>query len=492
MVNIRLLQLACILLILLLKNNCYSSANIDPGKLILFTDKSESILGRPIRVDLYGVNLKTKISDTNLVVLNTNFGVIIDYVINDTIDKRWPNKKIQILKFKIYPRRTGSIRIPKIQTGNISSKEKTILITKGDTSSPLMILPKKKPYEQQQFIVYTQVISSDATSRLSVDKKTVINNFTSIPLPFERSKNKKGMYVLKIGWALSALKNGKIYLKLPPIEYSVSGVSRKKFYLTSKLINIKALPLYLSPTIPVGKISIQSKLSQSGFLRTDSISYWNIRLEGNLNNSYKLPPVLRQVKSSSHIKFLPVNSTRSLKKSSNSLISIVNHSIPFKALGSGFLTFPEIQLQYFDPANGKINTFTYKTKRIFSLSLFWRIILIFFIILLFIYIFKLSYKKWKGFKFSKIKREQAILLLQKNSINNTRESIRLLSEAENWPKNITMTQWGGHWKKKYKVNDGFDSFVEKLSTCFYSTAEAHNIDNLNFELLMLIKNKNKL
>ena len=491
MVNIRLYQLSFILFALLFNNLCYSTENNNSEKLILYADKSESILGRPIRVELYGVNLKTNFSDINLAVLNENFGVIVDYVINDTSDNRWPNKKIQILKFKIYPRRIGSIRIPKIQAGNISSKEKNVLITKGNNSSPLIILPKKKPYEQQQFIVYTQVLSSDATSRLSVDKKTVIDNFTSIPLPFERSKNKEGMYVLKIGWALSALKNGRINLKLPPIEYSVSGVSRKKFYLPSKLIIIKVLPLYLSPTIPIGKISIQSKLSQSGFLLTDSISYWNIRLEGNLNNSYKLPPVLRQVKSSSNIKFLPVNSIRSIKKTSNSLISIVNHAIPFKALESGFLTFPEIQLQYFDPVNGKINTLSYKTKRIFSLSLFWRIILIFLFILLFIYIFKISYKKWEGFKFLKIKREQAILLLQKNNISNIRESIRLLSEAENWPKNITITQWGEYWKNKYKVNDGFDDFVEKLSICFYGTAEARNTDNLNFELLMLIKSKNK-
>ena len=250
--------------------------------------------------------------------------------------------------------------------------------------------------------------------------------------------------------------------------------------------------MYLSPNIPVGKISIQSELSHKGLLQSDSIAYWNIMLAGNLNDSYKLPPILRQIKSNSQIRFLPANSTRSIKKTSNSLISIVNHSIPFKALESGFLTFPEIQLQYFDPANGKINTLTYKTKRIFSLSLFWRIILIFLFTLLFIYIFKISYKKWEGFKFSKIKREQAILLLQKNNISNIRESIRLLSEAENWPKNITITQWGEYWKNKYKVNDGFDDFVEQLSTCFYRTAEEHNTDNLNFELLMLIKNKNKL
>jgi len=492
MVNIRLFQSGYILLILLLNNNCYSSVNINSEKLILYTDKSESILGRPIRVDLYGVNLKTKISDINLAVLNENFGVIIDYVINDTTDKRWPNKKIQILKFKLYPRQTGSIKIPGISSKNVSSQEKKIVVTKGKTSSPLIILPKNKLYEQQQLIIHVKVLSADSTSRLSIDKKPVIENFASMPLPFERSKNKDGMYVLKTGWALTALKSGHLNLKLPPIEYSVSGVSRKKFFLPSKLINIKALPLYLPPTIPIGKISIQSELSQNGLLQSNSISYWNIKLVGNLNDSYKLPPILRQIKSNSQIKFLPVNSTRSTKTTNNSLISVVNHSIPFKALNSGFLTFPEVQLQYFDPINGKINTLTHKAKGAFVLSLFWRILFSLVIALIFIYIFRIGYKKWGHFKFSKTKREQAIIVLQDNKTDSIRESLRLLIEAEYWPQNITVTQWGEYWKNKYQVNDSFDDFIEELSSYFYSASEEHNVNELSLQLLTLIKNKNKL
>ena len=492
MVNIRLYQLGFILVVLLINNLCYSSVNINSEKLILYTDKTESILGRPIRIDLYGINLKTNISDINLAVLNDNFGVIIDYVINDTSDNRWPNKKVQVLKFKIYPRQTGSVLIPVISTKNVSSQEKMILITSGKTSTPLIILPKIKPYEQQQIIVHVKVLSTDPNSRLSIDKHPVIDNFTSIPLSFERSKNKEGMYELKTGWALTALKSGEIDLKLPPVVYSVSGVSRKKFFLPSKIINIKTLPLYLPPTIPIGKISIQSKLSQNGLLRSNSVAYWNIKLTGNLNDSYKLPPILRHIKSNSQIKFLPVNSTRSAKITNDSLTSIVNYSIPFKALKSGSITLPEIQLQYFDPVNGKINTLTHKAKGAFVLNLFWRILLSLLLALIFIYIFRISYKRWQRFKFSQAKKEQAIHILNDNKVESIRESIKLLTEAEYWPKNITVTQWGEYWKNKYQVNNGFDDFIETLSSCFYSESEKHHKDGLSLQLLTLIKNKNKL
>ena len=112
--------------------------------------------------------------------------------------------------------------------------------------------------------------------------------------------------------------------------------------------------------------------------------------------------------------------------------------------------------------------------------------------MIFIYIFKKSYKIWQSYRLSKTRREQAIQVLQDNNVENLRKSIKLLTEAEYWPKNITVTQWGEYWKNRYQVNDGFDEFIKTLSSCFYNTAEEHNADDLSFKLLMLIKGKNKL
>jgi len=310
---------------------------------------------------------------------------------------------------------------------------------------------------------------------LSIKEKLEINNFESSLLPFKRFKQEDGTYLLQIGLALTALKNGPLKIKFPPVEYSVSGVSRKQFYLASKTVSIKALPSYLPPTIPVGKITIKSQLSHSGFLRSDSISYWNVKLSGELNNAYSLPPILRQI-----------------KVSANSLISAVNHSIPFKALESGFLKLPKIKLQYFDPISGKIKTVTSPTKDIFVLSFLWHIVLSIFILSILIYALKISYKKWQQFEFSKMKRAHAIqTLAEGNNIKGIRESIRLLAESECWSKNVTLSQWGVCWKNKYKVDNNFETLMSTLSTYFYSSKESGNSNKLISELLALIKNRKK-
>ena len=486
----RVVQMISVILMLSASTNCYSAENTNSSKLILMTDKSESIVGRPIRVDLYGINLKTKISDVNITALKKDFGIIIDYVINNTSDNRWPNKKIQILKFKIYPRKVGTLTIPKITTGKISTKEKTISIIKDKISAPSITLQTHTPYERQQFTALIKVISPEPTARLSIDEKVLINGFDSLPLSFKRKKIKKGIYELQIGWSLTAIKSGQFNLELPVIDYSVSGVLRRKFHLPSQHMDIKVLPSYLPPTIPIGKISIHSIVTQQTWLRANTIAYWNIKLSGNTNSSYQLPPILRQIKTNSKINFFPANSLRSYKIQSDKLYSEVIHSIPFKPLGSGVLELPKIQLQYFDPSNGKIKTITHQMTGVFILSLYLELLLGTIIVLIIIYIFKLTNRQWRKFKHSNNKREQALLCLKDENPDSLRKAIKLLIEAESWPYNMTVNQWGEHWRNKYKTNNDFGKLIKTLSSYFYSNSKLDNNKNLNLQLTNLVKNKN--
>lgn len=480
-------------ILVLVNNTCFASLPTMEPKLILFTDVTESALGRPIRAELYGISLKTKITNIKLNHLNKNFGVVVDYTINDTSDKRWPNQPVQILKLKLYPRQTGSVLIPRLGYNNVRSQEKMIRITKGKTGEPEIRLSANTPYERQQIIVLVTITSNNSTARLSIKKNIEINGFESATLPFKRLKKQNGTYQLQIGWALTALKSGRLKLELPAIEYSINGVSRKQFYLSTKSIYIKPLPLYLPLTIPIGKVTIQSQLSHDGLLQSDSLFYWNIKLNGNLNNAYSLPPILRQIKSTGHIKILPITSERSLQATENSLISTVAHSIPFKALKSGFLKLPKIKLQYFDPDDGKIKILFHQNKRVFVLTFFWRSLLTVLMISFLAYALNASYKTWQRFKFSKFKRQQAIRILQEDhdNIKKVRESIRLLSEAEYWPKNSSMSQWGKYWVNKYQVNNDFESLINMLSACFYSKKTSCNTNELSLRLLELIQNRKK-
>ena len=485
-------KLAISLVIFSLNFSCVAQENIKKGKIVLSIDKSSGELGRPIRVNLYGINLKTKISNIDLSPLKNNFGVIVDYVISDTIDARWPKKHVQILKLKLYPKITGEIKVPKIYFNNHGTLEQMVFINKGETSSPVLNVSVKNPYERQQFAANITIQTPSPTSRLTIDPEHKIKNFESTPLEFTRNKQNNGLYELRIGWALTALKNGKVTLNFPPIEYTVSGVSRKKFFIPTDNVNIRNLPLYLPPTTPIGKVNIKSSISNNGILSSNELYYLDIEVSGDFNSSYKLPPILRDVKSNSQIKFFPAITTRTFEKTPYHLTSIVKHSIPFKPLSSGLLTFPLIKLQFYDPTIGKINTYTHDINSIYVLNFFWKLTCFFLLLFILIYSLKLTYQKWQTYSFSKLKRESALKELQGSEIKNIQKALALLIEAEYWAGNITVTQWGKEWKNKYHTNYSFDHLVASLSSCFYSSSEACNIKELSLQLEDIIKNKRPL
>ena len=72
MVRKQIINIGVVSLLVLLS---YFNANVafsETSKLFLFIEKSDYILGRPIRAEIYGVALKTKITDINLSKLNEN------------------------------------------------------------------------------------------------------------------------------------------------------------------------------------------------------------------------------------------------------------------------------------------------------------------------------------------------------------------------------------------------------------------------------------
>ncbi len=492
MVNISLKYLS-ILLISLINNTCLAGKDIDNTQLMLFVDKSESILGRPIRAELYGISLKSKITNVKLNPLNNDFGVVADYVINDTSDKRWPGKSVQILKLKLYPRHIGKLIIPGLTINDAQSQKKTIHVKQGKISVPKATFSTISPYERQQLIIQVAFISTESSARLSVKGDTDIDGFENTALNFKRSKNTDGTYLLQIGWALSAIKSGALKLELPPVTYSISGVSRKRFYLPIKTLNIKALPSYLPPTIPVGKVTIKSVSVNRNILQTNSLSYWELSINGALNNAYNLPPVLRQIKSNKQVRFLPINSERSTKATDSTLFSTVNYSIPFKALQSGFVTLPKIEIQYFDPDDAKLKTIIHHSEDVFVLSVIWRSFLSLAIIFMLFYIGRKIYEVWQRYIYSHNKRAQAIEKLHDNNdIKETRESIILMAEAEYWPENTTISQWANLWKNKYQVSNSFEEFISELSSDLYSLNSNTKTTKLSKQLLNIVKNRKKL
>ena len=182
MVNINNIFILTLFFFVLTCNTSYAINNNNTPQLFLLTNKVESTLGRPIRIEVYGISLKSKISNLKLTQLKKDFGVETDHIINNTSDKRWPNKSIQILKLKLYPRRSGDLIIPSLTLNRAKSDDKTIRVIDKGTIQPTIITSSSSPYERQQITTLFTIKSPDSSSRLSVKKESPVSGFESTPL----------------------------------------------------------------------------------------------------------------------------------------------------------------------------------------------------------------------------------------------------------------------------------------------------------------------
>ena len=478
-----------ILFLLLLSSTCYSAP-----QLVLKLDNTDSELGRPIRAELFAIDLKNKLSEINLEPLNKDFGVVTEYSSARNTDKRWPGKNIQILQLKLFPRHSGQLIVPVLAISNIQTLEKTITVTDNESASPAVEVSASTAYERQQIYITFTMISDNNTSRLAIKENLTIKGFDSTVLPFQRIRQQDGRYKLKIGWVASAFQPGKYTLALPPVEYSVNGVLRKYYYSPYTPLNIKNLPSYLSPTIPVGKIYIESKISPENLLQPNSLSYWTINIEGLTLNPYQLPPVLRQVKSNKKVKFLPVTTTRSTIVKKSLHMSTASYSIPFKALQNGLLKLPEIRVQYFDPDNSQLETLVYQIDSVYSLSIFWRLVIAIMLFILSAWLFTKIYRKWQRIYYSSNNRKQAIKLLENiQDIEGIRSALRFLAASEFLAENITTTQLFNYWERKYQSPTNINTISGTLNNLFYNTkGSKHDINNLATDLINVIENRRKI
>ena len=297
------------------------SFSVAAPQLLFNIDKTEIQLGHHINAKLYGVDLQKKLASIDLSDLKEKFGVTIEETTEAIEYARWPNQSVQVSYLKLYPRQTGNLEISELRIDGKQSKQQTILVTSGIKKSRIgdtnierdIKISSTQPWERQQVIIEVEVEAADSFSSLS-SEDLKIPGFETYSIPPSTEKIlRDGVehLAMRTGWVLLPLSTGQFSIDVPPIKYQKSGRTERVYYFPKQTINVKALPPYIPPTMPVGKIHIETTLKSDKLLFPGILSFWNITLLGSGVSPNWIPPVLRQIKSNNDINVLPINTKRS-------------------------------------------------------------------------------------------------------------------------------------------------------------------------------------
>jgi len=403
---------------------------------------------------------------------------------------------------RLYPLHQGAIIIPtlKYQEAKTAAIDITVVSAKSENKQPILIQTNKVnpiPWVREQTKILITIITADKGIQLSNQNiKLKGNDSYLIPHTVEKiTLNHKLLYKHTIGWNVFFLYGQNINIELPFIEYSKDGVPRYKFYVPKPNIHVKELPIYISPTIPVGKISLDSRYLAlpKTLLQTNMISIIQYSLTGEDIPAKWLPSISQNYINikNAKINFSHIQTKLNTKVMGGNVQGNKTSEIAFSPQSNGLLPIDDIQFQYFDPKTGLLKFITFKHNKLLVLDWFFQIILA--LPILFIsyrLMFRISIFIKQLINKTKYHSQCKIKVQNAKTYQDIKVALDNFSIAEQWSKNMTLKQWLQQVEHKYTTSNQLTEICDDLNKKLYSnfhSIELEIFDSMKRELLTILK-----
>lgn len=453
----------------------------------LFIEQAEQQLGYAFEAKLVAGGMQQNLSSIDLSPLRENFGVVIEEYSGTTANT--PAASEQRLLMKLFPRRTGELQVPALNfSGATSSPHDVQVLPARGTAGAINLdyhLSNARPWQREQLLVTVNVSTPDKFARLEIaDEQDPDYEIRTIPATKE---TRAGTTLLGSGWVIFPLQSGPQSISLPPVLYHLQGTVERRFYLPDIQLNVKSLPRYIPPLMPVGQVFIESAIDASHPLTTGETYDWTLRLHSPALLSHFLPPVLRQIGSTDTSRFLTARSKRSEEINHRGSHGEVVHSVPFQPLRTGPLRLPELRVQYFDPVAGRVVIAEYQPPQKWSIALYWQLLLGAGLLLTAVLFTRTGRHYWLRWRRRRRHMREAIEYIGAATTDRQlRQALHLIARAENWPANLSIKKWNEYWNRQY--SPPATSVMENLSIACYARAGSDTMKNRD-ALLKLINNR---
>ena len=347
-------------------------------------------------------------------------------------------------------------------------------------------------WQRQPILVKVRVLSRDPYITLKVADVS-IDGLELVPIPAQRHRidePKNKHTVFELGWIIVPLLENTGTLQLPPVQLERGGTLEHSFTLPALNFTARALPPYVSPLVPVGRMQIMAQVNADSLLDTDTLAFWKIQLRSLSTPANWFPPLLRQVQDSDGVEFLPAEIRRASRPDIQGFNAEVDYLIPFKAKKSGVSTLPGLRLQYFDPDSGKLVNVYLPAREVIALGWPWRIAAVLMLLLVLGIMLtrawrysRRCYRRWRL-------RRRALQTIQlAGGMADIRDGLSLFARAEGWPENLVLHAWYRHWLSRYAPSDPLHAALQAAQEACYSGRTVATIEDIRRELYPALRRR---
>lgn len=428
--------------------------------------------------EAFDLRLRTDVSDPDLRDIDL-MPLREDFVIERMTGGR--DDGHQSLELVLNPRRTGRLSVPSLWFAGQRSEATAVEVqaaAEGDL--PLQVslsISHADVWQRQQVLVQVQVRSRERFFQVQAEPFRHAG-LTVLPLQSEahqESVDGVDHTVRTTGWALFPQVAGTTVVELPPLEYGRGGRVQHRFALPRVTLQVAALPPYVPPDMPVGRVAIETQVKAPDLLDTGALAFWEVTVHGHGLPAASLPSPLGPVRSNDSLQFLPVQAERRQHTGSDGVTSVLRYRIPFTARRSGAPSLPALETQYFNPDSGRLVRTATPPQRLWVLAGVWRVLLVALLLIALGVAGSKLFRAGRGYLLRRRQRNQALNdILRAREPRQVRLALYRYGYEQGWRLDGSLNNWSQAFRHRHRnVDPQLDTLLAALNRIEFS----HNAED---------------
>ena len=455
--------------------------------------KTSSQLGEPVLVEVKAVDMPVSLSSMNLDKLKQDFNVfsISSNVQSQKIKKR--TVKIETMSLTLYPLHSGKLRLPALSLHGKQSRVLDILIGESGKQTTQIsfktAIDTPRPVVRQAFTLSLDIYDDGSRQWTAPPELEAAGLYQQRLAETQREENIAGVRytVHRYAWSLMPLRDGKLKISFPMLDAFKFG-ARLRYPVAPVKLDAAAVPAYLPIYVPIGKPEvIQDSLPAELALKRPI--NWTLSVSGTGISPEGLSKLLSTLHSNDSMRFYPLEISTDSNNRAATATQILRVTMPLVPLRTGKLIMPDINLPYYDPDRGMMQSVLLPGATVDVFDPVWQRIRLIVLVLLVLAGLAISGHKIYN-KSLRIRRKRQCL--QAIKISRTADELcaglmQFDGDVVIQP-HLTLQQWLEKLQQKYVVDERVVELVNQLAIMKYGDKNTEiNLTLLAAEIVQILK-----
>ena len=442
-------------------------------RFIVQTDRKVLVLGDSLTLEVRVQHPQAPLNQIQLDPLKQNFDVYAVSTSSQSDIVKGRAITTEIMTLTLYPLHSGEVVVPALHYMDKISQAIPLSVLE-DSAQISRVLIKSgiepvRPWVRQAATLYLEIYDDGSLQWTPPSEIVAAGTHVRQLAETQREETLDGASytVHRYAWAVTPLREGGVSLRFPILD-AVKFGTHLRYAAAPVWLDVAPVPAYLPVHVPVGRPNVSIAPLPTDILLNRPVN-WVLTVQGSGISEEGMRKLLAVLHDDENWHFYPASAVAGVQQPATTAVQTFTFVIPFQAVRAGILQLPELNLAYFDPEKGQIESLSFAGPVLTVVDPLWQVIwkmLAGFIV--FGVMAGLSYVSWVRLRRVLKKRQSLLTIRQAASFSALRQALLDFDAGCGKTGGATLQQWLHQMEQRYETTAHLNQCVTILISAHYS------------------------